>query len=540
MVHWIYEIADAIEERAKAQGKKDIVLNGGLSVSGLQHIGRLRGEVLIGEALRKILEKRGFNVRQLIVLYTQDAWKGKEKQLGQFRGREGEKFIGHPLIRVPDPKGCHANWVEHYWDDFGGVLDRFSDGKIEVVKTTDLYSRELKEVMKEFIEKKELTRNVVNKYRGRNPYPEDWIPVEPICEKCGRIDTTKSIKVNGETVEYKCRNCGYYGTTKIENGKLNWRLEWAGVWKALKIDFEPFGKDHATPGGSRDSCVELAKVVLNIEPPLGLPYEWVAIRINGKEMDMGSSDFIGVTPRDWLEVAHPEVLRFIYFSTPPKRRIVIDMTEIPQYYEQYFRGERAYYSKKNGSKLTDEEEEAAINYEFSLLKEPQEKLPFQLPYYTAALLVQSLPKEGFLDAALKRLQASKIITGSLSEFEKQRIKEMLEKARNWIAKYAPDNVKFAVDFEPSRETINALKFRRSLIELGKSLSMLDAWSEEEVKRIMIEHTSNMSPEDRKEFYKEFYIVMVGKDSGPRAAPLLVALGKDIVRKKLIDNLEITA
>jgi hypothetical protein len=36
--------------------------------------------------------------------------------------------VGWPLIRVPDPKGCHSNWVEHYWEDFGGYLDKFTDG----------------------------------------------------------------------------------------------------------------------------------------------------------------------------------------------------------------------------------------------------------------------------------------------------------------------------------------------------------------------------------------------------------------------------
>ncbi|MEM0021104.1 MAG: lysine--tRNA ligase [Fervidicoccaceae archaeon] len=537
MVHWIYEIADSVEKRARERGIKEITLNGGLSVSGLQHIGRLRGEVLIGEAVRRILEKRGYRVKQLIVLYTQDAWKGKEGQLKQFERNEGEKYIGHPLIRVPDPHGCHGNWVEHYWEDFGGVLDKFSDGKIEIVKTTDLYSRELKDVAKEFIEKKELTRSVVNKYRGRNPYPEDWIPIEPICEKCGRIDTTKAVKIDGEFVEYKCRNCGYQGRTKIDNGKLNWRLEWSGIWKALRIDFEPFGKDHATPGGSRDSCVELARTVLNIEPPIGLPYEWVAIRKDGKEMDMGSSDFIGITPRDWLSIAHPEVLRYIYYFTPPRKRIVIDLEEIPQYYELFYRGERSYFALKEGREMGDEDRYAAENYELSLLGEPPEKLPFQLSYYTAALLVQSLPKDNFTEAAMKRLRSSKIIPEELSEFEKKRISEILTKALVWVERIAPEQIKYSISPAIPSEVRSALKFRDSLIELGKRIISLENWSEDAIKEAMINHTSNMSVDERKEFYREFYIVMLGKESGPRAAPLLSALGKEIVKKKLLEELE---
>jgi lysyl-tRNA synthetase class 1 len=123
MVHWIIELADKLEKRVKGK-KGPVIFNGGLSVSGLQHIGRLRGEVLIGEGVRKVLEKRGYKTRQYIVLYTQDAWKGTEEQLKAFGDvKKGRMHIGKPLIRVPDPFGCHSNWVEHYWEDFGGVLD---------------------------------------------------------------------------------------------------------------------------------------------------------------------------------------------------------------------------------------------------------------------------------------------------------------------------------------------------------------------------------------------------------------------------------
>jgi lysyl-tRNA synthetase class 1 len=166
--HWIDEIAEWVEEELKKRGKKEVyVFNGGLSVSGLQHIGRLRGEVILPEVLRRILEKKGFKIRQYLTLYTQDPWKGKKEQLKQFKNEEeARRFSGWPLIKVPDPKGCHSNWVEHYWSEFGPYLSEFTDGKIEVVCTHELYKGPLKEFAKEAITLKDRVRDVINKYRA--------------------------------------------------------------------------------------------------------------------------------------------------------------------------------------------------------------------------------------------------------------------------------------------------------------------------------------------------------------------------------------
>ncbi|HIQ55457.1 MAG TPA: lysine--tRNA ligase, partial [Pyrodictium sp.] len=57
--HWIDVLADWLEQKLRERGKQEYVFNGGLSVSGLQHVGRLRGEVIIPETLRRILEQRG-------------------------------------------------------------------------------------------------------------------------------------------------------------------------------------------------------------------------------------------------------------------------------------------------------------------------------------------------------------------------------------------------------------------------------------------------------------------------------------------------
>jgi len=529
--------------RGKTRGDV-VVINGGLSVSGLQHIGRLRGEVVTSEAVRKLLLKRGYAVKQFLVLYTQDAWKGKEPQLAAFKGKkeEAKAYTGWPLAKVPDPEGCHRNWVEHYWEDFGGYLDKFTDGDIEVVTTTELYKGPLKELVKEAIAKRESLRLVVNKYRGRNPYPEGWIPIEPVCEKCGRIDTTKALKYipESEEVEYVCENCGHRGKTSITNGKLNWRIEWASIWKALGIDFEPYGKDHATPGGSRDSCVDISVNVLNNAPPLGLAYEWVSIRVGGAEYDMGSSDFIGMTPKEWYQIAHPEVLRFLYVREVPQRKVVIDPVQVPSYYDQFFRAESAYYrgiSLGGIDKLSESEYQVAKAYELSLLEPPPESMPVQPPYLTIALAVQLVPKENLAENVIKRLRGSRILPENLGERDYRRLREMAWRARNWVERYAPDSVKFEVLAEVPESLKKSLKYRDYLVKMGEELEKLaDNWSEDSIKQAMMRATSELSDEEKREFYREFYLVTLGRERGPRAAPLLEVLGPEFALKRYVKEL----
>ncbi|MFB6265545.1 MAG: lysine--tRNA ligase, partial [Candidatus Nanohaloarchaea archaeon] len=110
---WADQLAgDILEER----GEKDsYVFNSGMSVSGKMHIGNLRGELMIPSRVRHVLENEGKEVSFRGVYYTQDRFKAKDEQLEQFDSREEpEKYEGWRLIDVPDPEGCHDNWVEHF------------------------------------------------------------------------------------------------------------------------------------------------------------------------------------------------------------------------------------------------------------------------------------------------------------------------------------------------------------------------------------------------------------------------------------------
>src|SRR5207244_11678290 len=97
-------------------------------------------------------------------------WKAKEGQVAEFRKEDGRRYAGRRLIDVPDPLGCHPNWVEHFWQDFGGVLDRFAPG-VRIVTTTDTYRNpEMQALVRDLAPRAEEARGVGNRDRAPRPY----------------------------------------------------------------------------------------------------------------------------------------------------------------------------------------------------------------------------------------------------------------------------------------------------------------------------------------------------------------------------------
>jgi lysyl-tRNA synthetase class 1 len=528
-MHWFDELLLQVEDFL--EGKERIVISAGLSVSGLQHVGRLRGEVILANAIAESLRKKEKDVKQILVLYTQDSWKGKEGQLGQFDGERGKDFVGRKLIDVPDPKGCHKSWVDHYWRDFGDVLEAFAKN-VEVTSTTEVYQRDdMKKNVLELMEKAEEIREVINKYRGRKKYPEGWIPFEPFCRKCRKIGESSAISISKDgQVTYKC-SCGEEGVSSIEDGKLNWRLEWPSLWKVLSVDIEPFGKDHATPGGSRDSCKDIAKNIMDLDPPFGIPYEWVGMSEEGTDLgDMSSSTFKGFTPKEWLELGEPQSLRFIYLQTNPSKRIVLDLSKMDIYHDHLDSGYLGYWQDKK-----DEQAELrSRTYEISAVENVPGRDMFIIPYKEASLLAQISPAEEELLWVVSRLTDTGRLTKELTDDEAQHLSERIELAKAWVERYAPERYKVELLDEIPADVRNELTDDdvKSLTLFRERLQETE-WTEDSLKATMIEMTKGKDfPVSTKRFFRNLYLGFLGKEQGPRAAPFLSILEKDFVLKRL--------
>ncbi len=540
-MYWAESLTRKIERALKDGSIEEPVrFNAGLSVSGLQHVGRLRGELLIGSTLRKMLEDEGHPTEQYLTLYTQDEWKGKLPQLNQFSSKEvGEKYKKWPLTHVPDPYECHEGWVEHFWEPFGSQLHKFVRD-ITTITTTELYSHEMEPYVKTAIEKETKIRGILNKYR-KTKLPTGWSVFSPICEKCGKIGDTRETITVPETyeAEYTC-NCGHSGRTSMKNGKLAWRVEWAAIWAALDVDFEAYGKDHAAPGGSRDTANEISKRIFNKAPPLGTPYEWVAYKKNGKENVMSSSDFQGFSPEEWIELAEPEILNYLYLVRKPMKQITLNLRLIPQYARRFRIAERMYFSKEE-----KEDQWRKKAYEFSFPGVVPKKFPFRIPYSHAALFVQTIPESKSIDEIIKRLKNQEILDAELSEWEKKLLKARLDRALTWVKRWAPLRYQITlIDTEKLSEVSPRLS--KLLKDQKETLStLLEAlkdvkWNNEEIKEVMSDLIANLPSNATKRFFQGLYLAFLGRTQGPRIARYFSLLKPETVidrLKKVLDTMK---
>src|SRR5437899_9119428 len=159
-----------------------------------------------------------------------------------------------------------------------------------------------------------------------------------------------------------------------------------------------------------------------------IPYEWVGIADRGKDLgDMGSSDFLGFTPAQWVDVGDPEILRYIYAFNPIARRVVLDLYRVDSYHDTFDRAEVAFYSEKRQG----DEDDQARSYELSYLASPPKEKPFALSSRHASFLSRISPESGQLEWCLKRMRDTGMLTRRLKDFERARIARRLAQSRRW-------------------------------------------------------------------------------------------------------------
>lgn len=534
--HWIDALVEEIIDYWGTD-VSSIDCSCGLSVSGLQHVGRLRGEITLTNTVMHQLQQKGYQSKHYVVRYTSDEWKGKEGQLTQFSDpAKARDYVGRRLIDVPDPKGELDSWVDRYWLDFGNYLDCFSRDTT-IVSTNQIYTwPQMQELVRYTIEHRELAREIVNKYRVRNPYPSDWFPINVSCKKCQHISTTTVIAVDLDayTATYQCEECGHKGTISIENGKLSWRLEWAALWRVLGVGFEPFGKDHATPGGSRDSAKEIAETFYKFKPPVPYANEWVGLIENGVDKgDMGSSDFKGFTPKTWISVAPGEPLRYIYLKNKSMKRLTLGLEYIPNYIGQYERAERVYYQTDTPKAPPHEIADICRSYELANLDPLPKTAPLQLPYLHAVLLTQIIPHDQLPDAAIDKLANTDIIPQSLTSEERDYITTRLNQAYTWVTQYAPDSYRIITLSTPPPGLADEIPDELRIIyqQLYDKLDPTQ-WTEQRITDIMKDLTQKLSKRTQRAFFQNLYKAFFGTEQGPRISAYFAFTDPSLVRSRL--------
>lgn len=518
--HWIERIAEELNER----DVKEHVIASGTSISGSIHIGN-SCDVFIANAVGKALRKLGASARTIWIADDHDPLRKVPYPLPE----SYEKYLGLPYSKIPCPEGCCANFVEHFEKPFLDTMDDFKI-ELEVESGEQMYKDGVyDDYIRISLERAPEIREIFNKFR-EHPLGEDWLPYNPICEECGRVNTTYAYDYDSDVVSYRCQ-CGHDGTMDIKSGegKLTWRVEWAARWKIFGTTCEPFGKDHAASGGSYDVSKIISKDIFNYEAPYPVPYEWITL--NGESMSKSHGVFF--TPGQWLEIAAPETLNYYLFrSKPMKAKDFNPAMPFLDFIEQYDRVERIYYGKEEPASEKEGEKSKKI-YEASQI-EVAETMPFQPSYrfMTVAYQVAGNDPEKIFNILKKNSQLPEDMESKeFSEIDKndvERLEARITHVKNWLNTYAPEFVKFQVQKKIPRLELQDNQ-KEFLLKVADALEARDYTSQEfhDALYVIIEEMG-MKPQKA---FQAIYKVIIGKKQGPRAASFVVSLDKDIVIKR---------
>jgi lysyl-tRNA synthetase class 1 len=311
--HW----ADVVAQEVLATTSQHL-LSTGITPSGEYHVGHLR-EILTAEAVYRALLDHGAAVRMNYIADTMDPLRRVYDFLDPALYRDA---VGKPLCDIPCPCGQHASYAEHYLAPFLEAMQKLGI-ELEVLRADELYRQgrlEAQTLMA--LQHTETIKRILHEETGKAE-KDDWSPFNPLCAACGRLTGTRvqGFDLTAKTVTYTC-NCGHQATAPVSQaGKLTWRVDWPARWHALGVTVEPFGKDHASRGGSYDTGKRIMREVFGGEPPYPIPYEWIALQGQG---DMSSSKGNLVSIFNLTQTIPPEVVRYMIFRVKPTRHIVFD------------------------------------------------------------------------------------------------------------------------------------------------------------------------------------------------------------------------
>jgi len=519
--HWIERIADELKE----WDVDSHVVASGTSISGSIHIGN-SCDVFIANSVGKALKREGATSKTIWIADDHDPLRKVPFPLPE----SYEKYLGVPYSQIPCPEGCCDSFVEHFQRPFLDTLDDFGI-ELETYSGAQMYKDGLyDDYIRTSLEKAPEIREIFNKYR-EHPLAEDWLPYNPICEECGRVNTTFAYDHNGDNVSYRCE-CGFDGTMDIKsgNGKLTWRVEWAARWKIFGVTCEPFGKDHAASGGSYDVSSVISQEIFHYKAPYPVPYEWITLK--GEAMSKSHGVFF--TPGQWLEIGPAESLNYFLFRSKPMKHKDFN-PEMPflDFIEQFDRVEQIYFGKEEAASDKEEKKLKKI-YQMSQLHE-EDQIPFRPSYRFLTVAYQIAGDD--LDKIYHILQRNSQLPAELeavafvdlSDVQKEQLQQRVSQVKNWLETYAPGFVKFqvqekmpAVDLPPAQKD-----FLKDMAQLLEEKDLNPEELHDEMYNILREH--DLKPQKA---FQALYRVVIGKKMGPRAASFILSLDKDFVIKRL--------
>ncbi|MEM6940187.1 MAG: lysine--tRNA ligase [Pseudomonadota bacterium] len=333
---WPFEEARALLKRyEKGPPEKGYVLfETGYGPSGLPHIGTF------GEVLRTTMIKRAFeeisDIPTKLVCFSDDL-DGMRKVPGNVPQQDMlAEHMHKPLTSVPDPFGEYESFGHHN----NAMLRRFLDTfgfEYEFISAREFYrSGQFDTVLKRACERYDDVMKVMLKSL-RDERQQTYSIFLPIHPETGRVlyVPMKHVDPAAHTVTFDDET-GREWTVPVTGGnvKLQWKPDFGARWAALGVDFEMYGKEHATNTAIYDRICE----ILGGRKPNHFSYE-LFLDEHGQKISKSSGN--GISIDEWLTYASTESLSYFMFQKPKTaKRMHFDV--IPKAVDEYHQQLRGY------------------------------------------------------------------------------------------------------------------------------------------------------------------------------------------------------
>ena len=253
-------------------------------------------------------------------------------------------------------------------------------------------------------------------------------------------------------------------------------------------------------------------------------YEFVT-KDGGKISSSDGEDVFTIS--ELKKVYSPAMIRFLFSNTKPKKafEIPFEDEEIFQRYEKFDEIEHQYFNPDQLENEKEREHRKRV-YEIAMVEIPEEE-PVRVPFKQAAFIAQTVPEEFWESKGFKSLRRTGHLPGEISEEDKERTLDRLERAKNWAREYAPEKYVYEINYEVPEKIVATLddNQREAAQLLGEMLEN-KSWEDQDDLDGKIFDVKEESDLGTGEFFNAMYKIILSRENGPRLSRLIISLGSE--------------
>jgi lysyl-tRNA synthetase, class I len=504
---WPFKEAQKLQKRFKTPPAGPVRFETGFGPSGLPHIGTF-AEVARTTWVRHAFEHLTNWPTQLIA-FSDDMDGLRKVPLNMPQQEMLQEHLGMPLCRIPDPFGqceSYSGYMNQKLREFLSAygFDYTFQSSCEAYQRGDFNAG-----LAVILQHVEAIKGLILPTLGEEKRAT-WSPFFPLCERCGRVYSTRVVGYHPETntldyicdrAEKGCKACNYEGTTSIFDGrvKVGWKIDWALRWYSYEIAYEMYGKDlieSATLSGKIER-------LMGKQPPNGFFYE-LFLDEEGKKISKSVGK--GLTIDTWTQYAPLESLLFYLFQNPTQAKRLF-WGIVPKSVDDYLIGLRNYPTV-----APEKQPDAALWHIFN----KGQTVPVYGTAVNFSLINNLISAVGSADQQLilDYLQHYDASTEQYAAI----VQDLVAKAMNYYRDFILPNKQYRIPTEAERTMLQ---------HIAERLAAYAGSDENELQAIPFEvaQAFNIAPQD---FFKMFYEVVLGQERGPRFGTFTRLVGREKV------------